>query len=89
MSHEPDRPADLTRRAALGVLAAWPVAAALDGPSVATRARQYFAALDPAAAPQLPQFFGSVAVSDSHPFDATPSQFPYPAAHPLAGTVHE
>ncbi len=39
--------------------------------------------------PQLPQFFGSVAVSDSHPFDATPSQFPYPAAHPLAGTVHE
>jgi hypothetical protein len=57
VSHEPDRPADLTRRAALGVLAAWPVAAALDGPSVATRARQYFAALDPAAAPQLPQFF--------------------------------
>jgi len=57
MSEESDRRTDVTRREALGMLAAWPVAAALDRPSVAARARQFFAGLDPAAAPPMPRFF--------------------------------
>lgn len=57
MSNEADRRSDVTRREALGMLAAWPVAAALNGPTITARARQYFAGLDPAGAPTVPRFF--------------------------------